>query len=84
MAEVAVGIGPFVPYAYTVFLQVVHVCVAGEEPQQFVYDRFEMQFLGCDQRKSVGEIETHLVAEHRFRARAGTVGFHGSVFEYMS
>ena len=52
-----------------------------EEPQQFVDDRFEMQLLGGDQRKPGGEIEAHLMAEHRQRAGAGPVVLFSTVGE---
>lgn len=38
MAELAIGVGPFVPYPHAVVLQVFHIGVTGKEPQQFVYD----------------------------------------------
>src|SRR6056297_1225769 len=34
-----------------------------------------MQLLGRDQRKAIGQIEAHLMAEDRERARAGPVTF---------
>ena len=37
-------------------------------------NRFQMQFLGGDKRKSLGQIKPHLVAEHRQGARTGAVG----------
>ncbi len=83
MAEIAVRTGPFVPYPHTVFLQIAHIGIAAQKPQQFVYNRLEMQLLGSDEREALVEVETHLVAEHRFGAGAGAIGFHHSVVEYM-
>ena len=44
-AEIAALVGPFVPDAHAVLLQIFDVGVAGQEPQQFVDDRFECSFL---------------------------------------
>jgi hypothetical protein len=38
-------------------------------------DRFEMDFFGGYQWKTIGEIEAHLVAENRQRAAPGSVAF---------
>ena len=80
-AEIAVLVRPLVPDAHAVVLQIAHVGVAGDEPEQFVDDRFEMQLLGRDHRKAVRQIEAHLMAEHRQRAGAGAVALLGAVGE---
>ena len=49
--------------------------------QKLVDDRFEVQLLRRDQRKAVSEIESHLVAEDRLRARAGPVGLFDTLVE---
>ena len=71
--EVAVRVGPLVPDPNAVIVEIFDVGIAGEEPEQFVDDRLEMQFLGREQRKTLGEIEPHLMAEHGQRPGAGTV-----------
>ena len=53
--QVAVLIRPFVPDGDAVFLEVADVGVAGQEPQQFMDDGAQVQFLGRDQRKAVGQ-----------------------------
>ena len=45
----------------------------GEEPQQLVNHRFQMDLLGGDEGKAVCQVEAHLVAEDRQRAGAGAV-----------
>jgi hypothetical protein len=40
-----------------------------------------MQLLRRHQRKAVGQIEPHLVAEHRKRARAGAVALLHTLFQ---
>ncbi len=82
-AEVAVGIGPFVPDPHLVVLQVPDVGIALQEPQQLMDDRAQVQFLGGDQRKAVIEVEAHLPAEHAARAGAGAVGFFRAVLQHV-
>ena len=55
------------------FVQVVDVRVAAQEPQEFVDDRFQMQLLRRQDREASREIETHLVAEDAERARTRAV-----------
>jgi hypothetical protein len=45
-------------------LQVLDVGVAGQKPQKFMDDRFQMQLLGRQHRKTFGQIKPHLVAEN--------------------
>ena len=59
-------------------LQVLHVCVTCNKPQEFIYDGLQMKFLGCKKRESLAEVETHLVSEHALRAGAGAVRLHCS------
>ena len=44
-------------------LQVFHVGVTFQEPQEFVDDRLQMEFLGGEQRKTVVEVVAGLGAE---------------------
>ena len=81
VAQAAVGVGPFVPYAHAVLLQVGHISVAAQEPQQFVDYRFEMELFCGEQWESVGEVESHLVAEHASGSGSGAVGFLHSLGE---
>ena len=54
-------------------VEIADVRLAAEEPQQLVDDRLEVQLLGRHQRKAVGQVEPHLVAEDAPRAGAGAV-----------
>src|SRR6185437_9090307 len=83
-AEIAVPVGPLVPDAHTVLFQVGDVGVAAQEPDQLVHDRFQMQLLGGDQRKTLREIEAHLPAEHAARAGAGAVSLDGTVLQHFT
>ncbi len=82
-AEIAVFVGPFVPDAHLVFAQVGDIGITLEEPEQFVNNRMQMQFLGRDQRESVGQVEAHLVAEHRQRAGPGAILFFAAVLQHV-
>ena len=44
----------------------------------------QMQFLGRDQRKTLRQVKTHLVTEHRPGASAGAIRFLATLFENMS
>ena len=52
-AEIAVLVGPFVPDPHAVVVEIFDVGVAGQEPEQLVDDRLEVQLLGGDQREAV-------------------------------
>jgi hypothetical protein len=46
-------------------VEIFNVGVAGEEPEQLVGNRFEVQLLGGGEREAVRQVEAHLMAEHR-------------------
>ncbi len=83
-SEVAVAVGPFVPDGYTVVVQVLYVGVAFQKPQQLVDDGAQVQFLGGEQRETLVEVETHLVAEHAACAGARAVHLVGAVVHHMA
>ena len=82
--EVAVFVGPLVPDADAVRLEVGDVGIALQEPQQLVHDRLQVQLLGRHHREALGQIETHLPAKDRARAGAGAVGFIVPVVENVA
>ena len=82
--EIAVLISPLVPDGHVVVVQVADIGIALQKPQQLVNDGAQMQFLGGDQRKPLGEIEAHLVAEHADRTGAGTILLAGAVVAHMA
>lgn len=83
-AQIAVGVGPFVPNRHAVLAQVGDVRVAAQEPQQLVDDRPQVQPLGRQHGEALAQVEAHLVAERADRARAGPVVFHRTVRLDMS
>lgn len=71
--QITVRIRPFVPDAYAMLLQVTHIRIALQEPQQLVNDRFQMQSLGRKQRESLAQVESHLIPEYARCPRPCTV-----------
>ena len=61
-AELAVRVGPLVPDPDAVTVQRAHVRVAGEEPEQLVDDRFQVQLLGRQQRELLAIDEKKLLS----------------------
>src|SRR5690606_26943733 len=82
-AQLAVLVGPLVPDADLVLLQVGDVGLALQEPQQFVDDRAQVQLLGGDQREALAQVEAHLPAEHAAGAGAGAVRLVGAVLQHV-
>ena len=74
-AQLAVFVGPLVPDAHAMLLQVFYVGVALEEPEQFVDDRLQVQFLGGQQRETVLQVVARLRAEDADGACSGAVAF---------
>lgn len=72
-AQVAGLVSPLIPDRDAVLLQVTDIRVAPQEPQQFIYDRLQMQPLGRDHRKAVAQIVPVLIAEDAYRPGARTV-----------
>lgn len=73
--KLAFRAAPLVPDADAVLLQVLYVRLAAYEPEQFVYDRAQVQFLGGDDGEALREVEPHLVAEDAEGPRSRPVLF---------
>lgn len=83
-AKVAgVWVSPFIPYTYTMVLKVTDIGVAGKKPKEFVNNALQMEFLCGEERKAIGKVETHLVAEDAAGSRSRTVCFLNAVTEYV-
>ncbi len=82
-AKVAILVGPFVPDGDAVVVEIFDVGVAGQEPQELMDDRLQMQLLGGGDGKTVGKVKAHLVAEHRTRPGAGAIATISTVFQHM-
>jgi hypothetical protein len=75
---------PLIPYLYAMFFQVGNIGRAGQKPDQFMHDGFDVQFLGGQQRKTFLQVEAHLVAKYGAGAGTGTVGFFGAMLVDMT
>ena len=71
--QVAVLVGPLVPNRHAMVLEVLDVGISGNEPEQFVDNRFQVHLLGRQQRETFGKVKPHLVSEDTLRADAGPV-----------
>ena len=83
-AQIAFFVGPFVPDGDAVVLEVADVGVAGDEPEEFVNDGFQVHFLGGQKGESLFQVEAHLIAEHALRAGSGPVAFQDAVCADMA
>src|SRR6185312_13014215 len=64
-------------------VEIFDVGVAGQEPEQLIDDRLQVQLLGGEQREAVVEGKAHLVAEQRERAGAGAVALLRAALENL-
>ena len=72
--EVAVLVGPLIPDADPILLEVGDVGVALQEPQELVDDAAQVQLLGRQDGKTLRQVETHLVAEQAEGTGSGPIG----------
>ena len=79
--QIAVGVGPLIPNAHAIVLQIFDIGVACQKPQQLVDYRFQVQFFSCQARKSVIQIETHLITESAYCACSRAVAFGVASFQ---
>src|ERR1051325_11178125 len=80
-AEIALGVGPFVPDSHAVLVEIFDVGIAAEKPEQFVDDRFEMELLRGEEWKACVERKAGLRAENGISAGACSVGFEFALLE---
>ena len=71
--QIAILVGPLIPDADTIFLQIGGIGIAIEEPEQLVNDGAQVALLGSHQRETFRQIEAHLMAEQGDSTGAGTV-----------
>ena len=80
-AQIAFVVGPFIPDADAMFVEVSDVGTSGKKPQKFVDDGAKMHFLGGEQGKSFLEVKPHLVPEDTESSRSGAVILLGAMIE---
>ena len=83
-AQLAVLVGPFIPYCYTVFVQISQLGFAVNKPQQFVHHRRKVNLLAGQQGKACGQIATQLLGKQRARANTGAVIPGGALFQNLA
>lgn len=74
-------VGPLVPDAYSIILEIFHIGVAGKKPQQLVDDALQMEFLGGEQWESVSHVESHLMSEDTLYTCTSTVALDSTFLE---
>lgn len=80
-AEVAIFVGPVVPDFDVIVFKVFYIGIAADEPEEFVDDRFEVDFFGGEEGEGLGEVVAGLGAEDADGADAGSVCALFSVLE---
>ena len=83
-SEIAVFVSPFVPDPHSVLLKILDIGISCNEPEEFIYDGFQVKFLGGQKRKALPEVKAHLMSEHALRTNTRTVRFHRSVLADMA
>lgn len=81
-AKIAVLVGPFIPDADTVVLEIFDVRVAIKKPKQLMNDRLEVQLLRRDQWKPFAQVIAALHPKVRDRARAGPIIARNPLFHH--
>ena len=81
--EIALGVGPFVPYGYAIVLEVADIGVPLEEPEQLVEDGAGMQLLGGEQGEARSQVETHLPAEDGTGTSTGAVALYVAMLQHV-
>ena len=82
--QITVLICPLIPYGDPVFIKILYIGVPSQEPKQFMDNRFEMQFLGGENRKPYAQVKTHLIAENTLSSGAGPVASEHPSFAHMT
>ena len=77
-AQIAIGIGPFIPNGHLVFVEILDIRIAAQEPEQFMDDGTQMDLLGGQQRKGIPQREPCLGTEHGQSPDPGAVRGPGS------
>ena len=82
-SQVSVRIGPFVPDGHLMVMQVFDIGIPLDKPQQFVYNRAQMDFLRSQKGETLRKVKSHLIAENGLCAGTRPVGLHMPVLHDM-
>ena len=80
--QLAVLVGPLIPYTHAVLLQVAHIRVALQEPQQFVDDALQVELLRGEQGETFAQVVAALRTEDGECARARAVSLLRTFTQY--
>ncbi len=61
--ELAIFIGPFIPDAHAILVQIAHVGLATDKPEKLVDDRSSVNLAIGQQWKARSQVKAHLVSE---------------------
>ena len=64
-------------------MQVFDIGIPLDKPQQFVYNRAQMDFLRSQKGETLRKVKSHLIAENGLRSSACPVGLYMSVINDM-
>ena len=75
------GVRPFIPDRDPCLLERPDVALPADEPEKFSNHRFQVNFLGGQERKPGAEIEPDLAAEEGASAGSGAIGLRDAILE---
>ena len=82
--EITGLVGPLIPYADTVLLEIMDIGVAGEKPQKLMNYRLQVQLLGREHGKAMRQVHAHLMPEDGERASTGPVALASAVIKHTA
>jgi len=71
--QFALCVGPLIPDRHAMFVEITHVRVATQKPEQLVNNGLEMQLFCGERGETVAEGKPRLGAENGISARAGAI-----------
>jgi uncharacterized repeat protein (TIGR01451 family) len=81
-AEISFRVGPFIPDRDSMVVQVFHVRVPAQEPEQLVNDRFEVELFGGEKREALLKRKARLRAENRVCPGTSAVRLELTLFKH--
>jgi hypothetical protein len=80
-AKLAFVISPFIPDGNMILVEILNVRLTAQKPQQLVNNRSQVKLFRRHERKPIGQVEPHLIAENTACAGAGAVALGNAVIE---
>ena len=82
-SQITILVSSLVPDCHLMVVQILNIRVPFEEPKEFVDNRAQVQLFGSQQRKTVIEMETHLITKRAYCACTRTVVFLHPLVKHM-